>query len=134
MASPLTREFRAEWPSIRKLGFRKFAIEYGLRRFALPTGLMVWTITWVVVPVLFVPASPPDLSYLGTRRFWLGTISSLVLFPIAGWLFAKTEWMRYERRFWAQSRAARTIQTVASYSSYTRTSPPPPPWAAPGTC
>jgi len=99
MVSPLTREFRAEWPAIRKMGFRKFAVEYGLRRFALPAGLATWAITWVVVPVLFVPPAPPDLTYLGTRRFLLATLSSLVLFPIGGWLFAKTQWVKYERRF-----------------------------------
>jgi hypothetical protein len=99
MTSPLTREFRAEWPTIRKMGFRTFAVEYGLRRFALPVGLATWVITWVVVPILYVPASPPDLSYLGSRRFWLATLSSLVLWPIGGWLFAKTQWVRYERRF-----------------------------------
>jgi hypothetical protein len=98
MVSPLTREFRAEWPAIRKMGFRSFAVEYGLRRFALPVGLATWLISWVVVPVLYVPASP-DLSHFGTRRFWLATLSSLVLFPIAGWLFANTEWVKYERRF-----------------------------------
>ena len=99
MTSPLTREFRAEWPTIRKMGFRKFAVEYGWRRFALPVGLATWVICWVVVPVLYVPASPPDLSYFGTRRFLLATLSSLVLWPIGGWLFAKTQWVRYERRF-----------------------------------
>jgi hypothetical protein len=99
MVSPLTREFRAEWPTIRKMGFRKFAVEYGWRRFALPVGLATWAICWVVVPVLYVPASPPDLLFLGTRRFWLATLSSLVLWPIGGWLFAKTQWVRYERRY-----------------------------------
>ncbi len=99
MVAPLTREFRAEWPAIRKMGFRKFALEYGWRRFALPVGLAVWAITWVVVPVLYVPTSPPDLSYFGTRRFLLATLSSLVLWPIGGWLFAKMQWTRYERRF-----------------------------------
>jgi len=106
MVSPLTREFRTEWPTIRKMGFRKFAVEYGWRRFALPVGLATWVITWVVVPVLYVPDSPPDLSFLGTRRFCLATLSSLVLWPIGGWLFAKTQWVRYERRFLNSTREA----------------------------
>ena len=106
MVAPLTREFRAEWPTIRKMGFRKFAVEYGLRRFALPVGLATWAICWVVVPVLYVPESAPDLSHFGTRRFWLATLSSLVLWPIGGWLFAKTEWVRYERRFRSSAQEA----------------------------
>ncbi|CAA9344080.1 MAG: hypothetical protein AVDCRST_MAG68-3202 [uncultured Gemmatimonadetes bacterium] len=91
--------FLAQWPHIRTMGFHKFAIAYGLRGFALPLGLGVWAITWVVVPVLLVPESPPDLSFLSTRSFWLATLSSLVLWPTAGWLLAKWEWTRNERRF-----------------------------------
>jgi hypothetical protein len=96
------------------MGFRKFAVEYGLRRFALPAGLAIWAITFVVVPVLFVPASPPDLSYLSTRRFWLATLSSIVLFPIGGWLFAKTQWMRYERRFRSSAQETPTRGATSS--------------------
>jgi len=114
MISPMTREFRAEWPAIRTMGFRRFAIEYGLRRFALPVGLAVWAITWVVVPVLFVPPSPPDLSYLGTRRFLLATLSSLVLFPIGGWLFARIQWVRYERRFSSTTQEAPRADAMGS--------------------
>ena len=91
--------FLAEWPNIRRMGFRKFAIAYGLRGFALPASLAVWVITWVVVPVLLVPATPPDASFLSTRRFWLATLSSLILWPIGGWILAKWEWTRNERRF-----------------------------------
>lgn len=100
MMSELHRSaLRAEWPKIRERGFHKFAVAYGLRGFALPAGLGVWAITWVVVPVLFVPASPPDVSFLSTRRFWLATLASLVLWPIGGWMLAKWEWTRNERRF-----------------------------------
>jgi len=81
------------------MGFRKFAVAYGLRGFALPAGVAVWAITWVVVPVLFVPASPPDVSFLGTRRFWLATLASLVLWPAGGWILARWEWAGNERRF-----------------------------------
>jgi len=100
VTSALSRyAFRAEWPAIREMGFHKFAVAFGLRRFALPVGLAVWAITWVVVPVLLVPATPPDLSYLGSRPFWLASLASLVLWPLGGWLLARWEWRRNERRF-----------------------------------
>lgn len=100
MSSTLTRDAaRAAWPTVRKGGFRNFFIRFGLRGFALPVGFAVWAITWVVVPVLFVPESPPDLSYLVSRRFWLASLASVILWPVGGWLLAKWEWARNERRF-----------------------------------
>lgn len=100
MPSTLSRHaLRAAWPTVRQMGFRKFFLRFGLRGFALPVGLAVWAITWVVIPVLFVPESPPDLSYFGSRRFWLASLASVVLWPVGGWALAKWEWNRNERRF-----------------------------------
>jgi hypothetical protein len=100
MTSKLARfAVRAAWPTIRQMGFRKFLVAFGLYGFALPLGLGVWLLMWVLLPVFLEPDAPPDLSYLGSRPFWLSLVSSAVLWPIGGWALAKWEWMRNERRF-----------------------------------
>lgn len=89
------------WGRIRSGGRRRFIVEYGLRRFALQLGLSVWLGLFVAVPVFFEGAEGPDFGYVGSRPFWLSLLASLVLWPIAGYVWALWEWRRREMRFHA---------------------------------
>ena len=87
-----------EWARIRAEGRPSFVKRFGLRRFALSTGFLVWSTMFVVVPVL-MEADAPQWGYLGSRAFLLSTLASVLLWPVAGYLFAHIEWRRLERRF-----------------------------------
>lgn len=90
---------RLAWSQIRTGGRRNFVIQWGLRRFALRLGLVVWLTLFVVVPVLLVPRTPPDLAYFGSREFWVASLAGAVLWPLAGWAWAVLEWRRREREY-----------------------------------
>ena len=87
-----------EWARVRAEGRSSFVKQFGLRRFALRTGFLVWSTLYVVVPLLMVDDAP-RWGYLGSRAFVLSTLASLCLWPIAGYLFGQIEWRRLERRF-----------------------------------
>ena len=86
------------WGRIRSGGRQSFIVEFGLRRFALPLGVTMWLGLVVAVP-LFLQGDGPQFAYLGSRPFWLGTAASLVLWPVAGYVWALWEWNRREARF-----------------------------------
>lgn len=86
------------WKAIRAEGKRHFIVHYGLRRFALPTGIVLWLSLFVAVPVLLV-ANEPNLGYIGSRPFWLSLAATVLLWPVAGYLWAVLEWRRHEARY-----------------------------------
>lgn len=94
----LNQVIASRWREIRQLGRRHFIIHVGIRQWAIPLGIFIWLSLFLVVP-LFFQSETPNWQYLGSRSFWLGVVSNLVLWPIGGILWGMWEWRRQEARF-----------------------------------
>lgn len=91
------------WSQVRSQGRRHFIIHYGIRRFAVPLGAFVWFTMFLVVP-LFFQGDAPNWAYLGSRPFWLALLSSLILWPVGGFIWGAWEWRRREAQYRDTSR------------------------------
>lgn len=87
-----------EWERVRAGGKWRFVGRDGVLRWGLRTGILVWAIVFVVCPVLLGDGAP-DVAYLGSREFALGTAAAVVLWPAAGVAWGLLEWRRRERRY-----------------------------------
>ena len=89
---------KANWNEIRREGRLHFILHVGIRRWALPLGTFMWFSFFLVVPIFF-QQDAPSWAYLGSRSFWLGLISNVLLWPLGGYVWGAWQWRRLERQF-----------------------------------
>ena len=68
-------------------------VREGLILFGLKIGLATWFITFVVMPLL-ASGPPPYWGYIGSREFLIGTLASIVLWPLTGVAWGWWRWKR----------------------------------------
>lgn len=95
----MMNDTRRHWDEIRVHGKGNFIIQYGLRRFALPVGIAVWLVAFVMIPVLYEIRPSPNYAYLLSREFFLSVVAGLLLWPIGGYVWAVWTWARREREY-----------------------------------
>lgn len=103
------------WERIRTRGRKHFIPHFGLRKYALPLGAALWLGLLVAVPVFLAGPDAPNFGYIGSRPFWLSLLASLILWPLAGYLWGSVEWRRRNRRYeWNSSSRKRRCACVVT--------------------